>query len=134
MIRLKLFIILIALLLFPNIEALSVEPEEILNNQILEERARDISKKLRCLVCQNQSIDESEAALAKDLRIIVRERLEMGDSNKEVISFIRGRYGDFVLLDPPMNKKTLVLWLSPILILIIWLIFLRKISRKKKLF
>ena len=81
MIRLKLFIILIALLLFPNIEALSVEPEEILNNQILEERARDISKKLRCLVCQNQSIDESEAALAKDLRIIVRERLEMGDSN-----------------------------------------------------
>ena len=134
MIRLKLFIILIALLLFPNIEALSVEPEEILNNQILEERPRDISKKLRCLVCQNQSIDESEAALAKDLRIIVRERLEMGDSNKEVISFIRSRYGDFVLLDPPMNKKTLVLWLSPILILIIWLIFLRKISRKKKLF
>jgi len=119
MINLKSFLALVAIVILPNSEAICVEPEEILDNKNLEERARNISKTLRCLVCQNQSIDESEAALAKDLRLIVRERLKLGDNDEEVINFIRERYGDFVLLDPPVNKKTIVLWLSPILILII---------------
>tara|TARA_B100002049_G_C15847940_1_gene277964 strand:+ start:73 stop:477 length:405 start_codon:yes stop_codon:yes gene_type:complete len=132
MINLKSFLALVAILILPNSEAICVEPEEILDNKNLEERARNISKTLRCLVCQNQSIDESEAALAKDLRLIVRERLKLGDNDEEVINFIRERYGDFVLLDPPVNKKTIVLWLSPILILIIWLIALTRVARKKK--
>ena len=132
MINLKSFLALIAIVILPNSEAICVEPEEILDNKNLEERARNISKTLRCLVCQNQSIDESEAALAKDLRLIVRERLKLGDNDEEVINFIRERYGDFVLLDPPVNKKTIVLWLSPILILIIWLIALTRVARKKK--
>jgi len=132
MINLKSFLALVAILILPNSEAICVEPEEILDNKNLEERARNISKTLRCLVCQNQSIDESEAALAKDLRLIVRERLKLGDNDEEVINFIRERYGDFVLLDPPVNKKTIVLWLSPILILIIWLIVLTRVARKKK--
>ena len=132
MINLKSFLALVAILILPNSEAICVEPEEILDNKNLEERARNISKTLRCLVCQNQSIDESDAALAKDLRLIVRERLKLGDNDEEVINFIRERYGDFVLLDPPVNKKTIVLWLSPILILIIWLIALTRVARKKK--
>ncbi|HAE75973.1 MAG: cytochrome C biogenesis protein cycl [Rickettsiales bacterium] len=132
MINLKSFLALVAIVILPNSEAICVEPEEILDNKNLEERARNISKTLRCLVCQNQSIDESEAALAKDLRLIVRERLKLGDNDEEVINFIRERYGDFVLLDPPVNKKTIVLWLSPILILIIWLIALTRVARKKK--
>ena len=132
MINLKSFLALIAIVILPNSEAICVEPEEILDNKSLEERARNISKTLRCLVCQNQSIDESEAALAKDLRLIVRERLKLGDNDEEVINFIRERYGDFVLLDPPVNKKTIALWFSPILILIIWLIALTRVARKKK--
>tara|TARA_B100001167_G_C16579096_1_gene216115 strand:- start:39 stop:443 length:405 start_codon:yes stop_codon:yes gene_type:complete len=132
MINLKSFLALVAILILPNSEAICVEPEEILDNKNLEERARNISKTLRCLVCQNQSIDESEAALAKDLRLIVRERLKLGDNDEEVINFIRERYGDFVLLDPPVNKKTIALWFSPILILIIWLIALTRVARKKK--
>ena len=132
MINLKSFLALVAIVILPNSEAICVEPEEILDNKNLEERARNISKTLRCLVCQNQSIDESEAALAKDLRLIVRERLKLGDNDEEVINFIRGRYGDFVLLDPPVNKKTIALWFSPILILIIWLIALTRAARKKK--
>ena len=132
MINLKSFLALVAILILPNSEAICVEPEEILDNKNLEERARNISKTLRCLVCQNQSIDESEAALAKDLRLIVRERLKLGDNDEEVINFIRERYGDFVLLDPPVNKKTIALWFSLILILIIWLIALTRVARKKK--
>ena len=132
MINLKSFLALVAIVILPNSEAICVEPEEILDNKNLEERARNISKTLRCLVCQNQSIDESEAALAKDLRLIVRERLKLGDNDEEVINFIRERYGDFVLLDPPVNKKTIALWFSPILILIIWLIALTRVARKKK--
>lgn len=132
MINLKSFLALVAIVILPNSEAICVEPEEILDNKNLEERARNISKTLRCLVCQNQSIDESDAALAKDLRLIVRERLKLGDNDEEVINFIRERYGDFVLLDPPVNKKTIALWFSPILILIIWLIALTRVARKKK--
>lgn len=92
----------------------AVEPSEILDDPILEQRARAISKRLRCLVCQNQSIDESDAGLARDLRIIVRERLVAGDSDDEVIGFVVARYGDWVLLKPPFKPSTWVLWLGPL--------------------
>ena len=100
----------------------SVEPAEVLNDPILEERARDISKDLRCLVCQNESIDDSNASLAKDLRILVRERLVAGDSDDEVLNFIVDRYGEFVLLKPRSDGFNLILWLSGPLMLLIALV------------
>lgn len=98
--------------------AYAVEPDEMLDDPALEERARDISQHLRCVVCKNQNIDESTAPLARDLRILIRERLEEGDSNKEVVAFVVDRYGDFVLLTPPIKTGTLPLWLAPALLLI----------------
>ena len=100
----------------------SVEPTEVLSDPILEERARDISKDLRCLVCQNESIDDSNASLAKDLRILVRERLVAGDSDDEVLNFIVDRYGEFALLKPRSDGFNLILWLSGPLMLLIALI------------
>lgn len=95
---------------------LAVNPDEILTDPVLESRAREISKGLRCLVCQNQSIDDSDADLAKDLRLLVRERLSAGDSNERVIRFVVSRYGDFVLMNPPFKMSTLVLWLGPLVL------------------
>lgn len=89
--------------------ALSVEPNEVLKDPVLEKRARVISKRLRCLVCQNQSIDDSNAGLARDLRVLVRQRLTAGDSNRAVVEFVVARYGDFVLLRPPVKPTTYVL-------------------------
>ena len=100
----------------------SVEPTEVLSDPILEERARDISKDLRCLVCQNESIDDSNASLAKDLRTLVRERLVAGDSDDEVLNFIVDRYGEFALLKPRSDGFNLILWLSGPLMLLIALI------------
>ena len=97
--------------------AAAVEPDEMLADPALEARARSISQELRCLVCQNQSIDEFNAALAKDLRLIVRERLRAGDSNAAVLAFVEARYGEFVLLRPKLNAHTLLLWLAPLLLL-----------------
>jgi len=97
--------------------ALAVEPDEMLTDPALEARARSISQELRCLVCQNQSIDDSNAALAKDLRLIVRERLRAGDSDGAVLAFVEARYGEFVLLRPKLNAHTLLLWLAPLLLL-----------------
>jgi cytochrome c-type biogenesis protein CcmH len=105
-------------ILLTSLPALAVQPDEILKDATLEARARTISKELRCLVCQNQSIDDSDAPLARDLRILVRERLSAGDSGKQTIAFVVRRYGDFVLLRPPFKSSTLILWLGPILILI----------------
>ncbi len=120
-------LLLLLLLAFP---AVAVEPEEMLKDPVLETRAREISRNLRCLVCQNQSIDDSNAQLAKDLRVIVRERLTAGDSDTEVIAFVRARYGDFVLLKPPVTGATAVLWLAPAGILLLAgigvLLFLRR--------
>ncbi len=104
-----------ALFLF-TAPAWAVNPDEVLADPLLEKRAREISKGLRCLVCQNQSIDDSDAGLAKDLRVIVRERLTAGDSDSAVINFVVSRYGDFVLLKPPFKGATLVLWLGPLVI------------------
>jgi cytochrome c-type biogenesis protein CcmH len=97
--------------------ALAVLPEERLQDAKLEARARVISQELRCMVCQNQSIDDSDATIAKDLRLLVRERLSAGDSDSQVIAYIHARYGDFVLLRPPFNPSTFLLWLTPFLIL-----------------
>lgn len=97
----------------------AVEPEEILKDTALEQRARNISKRLRCLVCQNQSIDDSNAGLARDLRVLVRKRLTAGDSDQAVIAFVVARYGDFVLLRPPVKPVTYVLWFGPALILLL---------------
>ncbi|HIM25194.1 MAG TPA: cytochrome c-type biogenesis protein CcmH [Rhodospirillales bacterium] len=93
--------------------AWAVNPDEVLSDPVMENRAREISRGLRCLVCQNQSIDDSDADLAKDLRIIVRERLTAGDSDAQVVDFVVSRYGDYVLLKPPFKLATLVLWLGP---------------------
>ena len=95
----------------------AVTPDEILLDTALESRARALSRQLRCLVCQNQSIDDSDAPLAKDLRVLVRDRLTKGDSDAATMAFIVERYGAFVLLKPPVQTNTLVLWLSPLLLL-----------------
>ncbi len=95
--------------------ARAVQPDEVLKDPGLEHRARQISEGLRCLVCQNQSIDDSDAPLAKDLRVIVRERLTAGDSNAAVVDYVVARYGEFVLLRPVFGWHTLLLWLTPLL-------------------
>ncbi|CAD5300251.1 Cytochrome c-type biogenesis protein CcmH [Bosea sp. 62] len=116
--------LLLAGLLALSAPAIAVQPDEVLKNPVLEQRARGISSGLRCLVCQNQSIDDSDAPLAKDLRILVRERLTAGDSDRAVIDFIVARYGDFVLLRPPMNARTIALWAAPFLIVLSGAVFL----------
>lgn len=93
--------------------ASAVQPDEMLRDSALESRARDLSRELRCMVCQNQSIDDSEAPLARDLRLLVRERLIKGDSDQQVLSFLVSRYGEFVLLRPPLEWHTLLLWGLP---------------------
>lgn len=97
----------------------AVEPDEILADPVLEARAREISKDLRCVVCQNQDIDSSNAGVARDLRLLVRERLVAGDSDQQVLDYIHARYGDFVLLKPPFKPETYVLWLTPIALVLI---------------
>ncbi len=109
--------LLFALALFAG-GAHAVEPGERLADPALEARARAISAELRCLVCQNQSIDDSNAELAHDLRVLVRERLAAGDSDPQVLQFVTARYGDYVLLQPPVNARTLILWAAPALILL----------------
>ena len=117
----KTFIIIISICLiqfFPN-NSYTVEPDEILENQIQELRARDISKNIRCMICQNRSIDESNASLAKDLRIIIRDKIKEGNSNEEIYKFLTDRYGDFILLKPPFKLNTLALWFLPFLFFIL---------------
>ena len=113
--RALLLALLLALLAVP---ALALNPDEVLDDPVLEERAREISAELRCLVCQNQSIDDSSAPLARDLRLIVRERLVAGDSDAEVMQFVVDRYGEFVRLNPVLAPHTLLLWAAgPLLML-----------------
>lgn len=107
------------LLVAAAIPAAAVEPGERLDDTALEARAREISADLRCLVCQNQSIDDSNAPLARDLRVLVRERLVAGDSDEEVVEFVRSRYGDYVLLEPPLKLSTLVLWFGGPMVLLV---------------
>ena len=91
----------------------AVQPDEIMDDPVKESRARELSKELRCMVCQNQSIDDSDAPLARDLRLLVRERIAAGDSDRQVMDFLVARYGEFVLLKPRVNKHTVLLWLLP---------------------
>ncbi len=115
----KFAILALTAFLLAGAPAWAVEPNEMLKDPALEARARVISQDLRCLVCQNQSIDDSNAGLARDLRILVRERLLAGDSNSEVVDFVVDRYGDYVLLDPPFKASTLLLWLGPLVIMLL---------------
>jgi cytochrome c-type biogenesis protein CcmH len=111
--------------------ALAVQPDEVLPDPALERRARHISGGLRCLVCQNQSIDESDAPLAKDLRVLVRERLRAGDSDDQVRSFVVQRYGEFVLLKPTFGLHTALLWFGPVLVLAAGVVGLRLALRRR---
>ena len=113
----------------------SVEPEEILENSKQEIRARNICKNIRCMVCQNQSIDESNADLAKDLRILIRNKIKEGNTDKEIYKFLTERYGDFILLKPPIKLNTLLLWFIPFILFFIGIFVLfthNKKSRKYK--
>ena len=98
--------------------ALAVNPDEVLSDPAMEERARQLSKGLRCVVCQNQSIDDSDADLARDMRLLVRERLEVGDTDEEVRRFMVARYGEFVLLRPELGSHTIALWAAPALFVV----------------
>ena len=110
------FLLFSLLLLTP---AYAVQPDEVLADAKLEQRARDLSTGFRCLVCQNQSIDESDAELARDLRILIRERLTKGDSDAEIKNFVVDRYGDYVLLKPRLTVRTAILWATPFLIVLL---------------
>ena len=114
----RLHAIVLALALIGATQALAVQPDEILSDPALEARARALSKELRCMVCQNQSIDDSDAPLARDLRVLVRERLKAGDSDAKVIDFLTARYGEFVLLKPRFTAGTALLWLAPLIALL----------------
>ena len=116
--------LLLALVLLAAVPAfpgapLAVEPDEILDDPVLEARARELSKEIRCLVCQNESIDSSGADLARELRLLVRERLTAGDSDQEALDFLVARYGDFVLLRPPFKPSTYLLWFGPALVILL---------------
>ncbi len=111
--------LLLAVLLLAPLAAHAVKPDEMLPDPALEARARGLSAQLRCMVCQNESIDDSDAALARDLRLLVRERLKAGDSDQQVRDFLTARYGDFILLKPPLEWRTLALWGAPFAILVV---------------
>jgi cytochrome c-type biogenesis protein CcmH len=121
-----------AIFLFAAGTASAVEPSEMLKDPALEARARAISQEIRCLVCQNQSIDDSNADLAHDLRVIVRERLSAGDSDQQVKDYLTARYGDFVLLDPPVKTKTLFLWGGPAALLLLGIIIIALAARRPR--
>jgi cytochrome c-type biogenesis protein CcmH len=119
MIRSGLRVSLVLMLLIASAsQAAAVRPDEMLKDPALEAKAREISAELRCLVCQNQSIDDSDAPLARDLRLIVRERLKAGDGEEDVIDFVVARYGEFILLRPRFSPQTYLLWLAPLLLLL----------------
>lgn len=140
MMRLFKSIFIVLFIIFAStMHVYAVLPDEILQDPALEARARDISSHLRCLVCQNESIDDSNAPLAKDLRLLVRERLKAGDNDKQVIDFLVARYGEFVLLKPQFNEQTLILWLAPAFIVLIaalaifWRVKIRQHNKLKPL-
>ena len=130
----KVFFFLISMFLsnFLLNSAYTVEPDEILRNYKYEERAREISKNIRCMVCQNQSIDDSVSPLAKDLRILIRKKILEGKSDKEIYKFFTDRYGDFILLKPSFKINTIFLWFMPLIFLIIGLFIVFDHSKKFK--
>ena len=130
----KNFIIILSICLiqFFSNNSYTVEPNEILKNQKQELRARNISKNIRCMVCQNQSIDESNAPLAKDLRILIRNKIKDGKKDKEIYKFLTDRYGDFILLKPPFKLNTLALWLLPFIFVLIGIFIVFSHNKKSK--
>jgi cytochrome c-type biogenesis protein CcmH len=122
----------LALLLLALAPARAVQPDEILADPALEARARAISEGLRCLVCQNQSIDDSAAPLARDLRLLLRERLKAGDSDQEIVDFVVARYGEFVLLKPPLLPHTLLLWFATPIVFAAALVLIFLAYRRRK--
>ena len=130
----KTFIILLSICLiqFFSNNSYTVEPNEILKNQKQELRARNISKNIRCMVCQNQSIDESNAPLAKDLRILIRNKILEGKNDEEIYKFLTDRYGDFILLKPPFKLNTLTLWLLPFIFVLIGIFIVFSHNKKSK--
>ena len=130
----KIFILIfsICLIQFVSGNSYGVDPEEILQDQKQELRARNISKNIRCMICQNQSIDESNASLAKDLRILIRNKIKEGDSNEEIYKFLTDRYGDFILLKPPVKLNTLALWVLPFAFLLIGIFIIFWHNKKSK--
>ncbi len=130
----KTFIIIISICLiqFFSNNSYTVEPDEVLKNQKQELRARDISKNIRCMVCQNQSIDESNAPLAKDLRILIRNKIKEGNRDEEIYKFLTDRYGDFILLKPPFKLSTLALWFLPFIFFIIGVLIVFSHNKKSR--
>lgn len=126
------FVALLALLMTLAAPALAVQPDEILKDPALEARARGITSELRCMVCQNESIDDSNAPLAKDLRVLVRERIVAGDTDLQVKEFLLARYGEFVLLRPLFTLRNAVLWLAPFGILLLGAFIIFKMAREKR--
>ena len=134
MIALNKIVIIIAIcfLQIISINSYSVEPDEVLKNAKQELRARNISKNIRCMICQNQSIDESNAPLAKDLRIIIRSKIKEGKKNDEIYEFLTDRYGDFILLKPPFKLTTLALWFLPFIFFVIGVYVVLSHNKKSK--
>ena len=130
----KIFIIIVTIYLtqFFSNNCFAVEPDEILEDQKQELRARNISKNIRCMICQNQSIDESNAPLAKDLRILIRNKIKEGKNNEEIYKFLTDRYGDFILLKPPLKSSTLALWFLPFVFFIIGIFVIFWHNKKSK--
>jgi len=130
----KIFILILIISLNLNIKnhSLSVEPDEILKDSILENRARQISKNIRCVICQNQSIDVSNSILAKDLRILIRKKIQEGYEDKEIYNFLAERYGDFILLKPPLILSTIGLWFLPLIFIIIGFFVIFTYNSKSK--
>ncbi|MBN8934711.1 MAG: cytochrome c-type biogenesis protein CcmH [Rhizobiales bacterium] len=122
----------VVLVLVAAIPAHAVQPDEMLKDPALEARARTLSRELRCMVCQNQSIDDSEAPLARDLRLLVRERLKAGDSDQQVLDFLTARYGNFVLLKPRFGWDTALLWLAPGGVLLLGALGLANLLRRRR--
>ena len=130
--KILIIIVVICLTQFFSKNCFAVEPDEILQDQKLELRARDISKNIRCMICQNQSIDESNAPLARDLRILIRNKIKEGNNNEEIYIFLTDRYGDFILLKPPLKLSTLALWFLPFIFFIVGIFIVFCHNKKSK--
>lgn len=128
----KNFVLIFFFFLIIDIDpSLTVEPNEIISNPIYENRARDLSKGIRCLVCQNQSIDDSDSDLAKDLRRIIRKKIIQGETDNEITQYLVDKYGNFILMKPPLYQDTYILWISPLLLMLVGItIMYFKLKRK----
>ena len=128
----KIFLFIFFFFLVIDIDpSFTVEPNEIISNPIYENRARDLSKGIRCLVCQNQSIDDSDSDLAKDLRRIIRKKIIQGDTDNEITQYLVDKYGNFILMKPPLYQDTYFLWISPLLLMLVGItIMYFKLKRK----